>query len=122
MKIFPLGPSKSSPFSHFLSTLNIYISLSLSLSLSLFISLFISLYLSLFISPSFSRALTHTHTHTHKRSLSSPLYLTPLSCFVFYRSVSSFIFGEYLGLRGMRIGSGEGSTMRNFIVCTVHLI
>ena len=25
-------------------------------------------------------------------------------------------------LRGMRMGSGEGSTMRNFIVCTVHLI
>ena len=50
--------------------------------------------------------------------------------------------GEYLGLTGMRMGSGEGSTrifiiiftlisfefinfeggMRNFIVCTVHLI
>ena len=30
--------------------------------------------------------------------------------------------GEYLGPRGMRMGSGEGSTMRNFIVCTVHLI
>ena len=28
----------------------------------------------------------------------------------------------YLGPRGMRMGSGEGSTMRNFIVCTVHLI
>ena len=27
--------------------------------------------------------------------------------------------GEYLGPRGMRMGSGEGSTMRNFIVCTV---
>ena len=26
---------------------------------------------------------------------------------------------EYLGPRGMRMGSGEGSTMRNFIVCTV---
>ena len=26
------------------------------------------------------------------------------------------------GPRGMRMGSGEGSTMRNFIVCTVHLI
>ena len=24
--------------------------------------------------------------------------------------------------RGMRMGSGEGSTMRNFVVCTVHLI
>ena len=30
--------------------------------------------------------------------------------------------GEYLGPIGMRMGSGEGSTMRNFIVCTVHLI
>ena len=30
--------------------------------------------------------------------------------------------GEYLGPRGMRMGSGEGSTIRNFIVCTVHLI
>ena len=27
-----------------------------------------------------------------------------------------------MGLRGMRMGSGEGSTMRSFIVCTVHLI
>ena len=32
------------------------------------------------------------------------------------------ILSEYLGPRGMREGSGEGSTMRNFIVCTVHLI
>ena len=30
--------------------------------------------------------------------------------------------GEYLGPRGMRMGSGEGSIMRNFIVCTVQLI
>ena len=29
--------------------------------------------------------------------------------------------GEYLGLRGMQMGSGEGCTMRNFIVCTVYL-
>ena len=27
-----------------------------------------------------------------------------------------------MGPRGMRMGSGEGSTMKNFIVCTVHLI
>ena len=27
-----------------------------------------------------------------------------------------------MGPRGMRMGSGEGSTMRNFVVCTVHLI
>ena len=27
-----------------------------------------------------------------------------------------------LGPRWMKMGSGEGSTMRNFIVCTVHLI
>ena len=27
-----------------------------------------------------------------------------------------------MGPRGMRMGSGEGSTMRNFIVCTVYLI
>ena len=26
-----------------------------------------------------------------------------------------------MGTRGMRMGSGEGFTMRNFIVCTVHL-
>jgi len=24
--------------------------------------------------------------------------------------------------RGMRMGSGVGSTMRNFIICTIHLI
>ena len=27
-----------------------------------------------------------------------------------------------MGPRGMRMGSGEDSTMRDFIVCTVHLI
>jgi hypothetical protein len=27
-----------------------------------------------------------------------------------------------LGPKGMRTGNGEGLTMRNFIVCTVHLI
>ena len=27
-----------------------------------------------------------------------------------------------MGPRGMRIGNGEGSTMRNFIVCTVRVI
>ena len=27
-----------------------------------------------------------------------------------------------MGPRGMRMESGEGSTMRNFIVCTVHLL
>ena len=31
-------------------------------------------------------------------------------------------WGEYLGPRGMRMASGEGSTMRNFIVYTVHLL
>ena len=30
--------------------------------------------------------------------------------------------GEYLGPGGMIMGSGEGSTMRNFLVCTVYLI
>ena len=28
----------------------------------------------------------------------------------------------YLGPRGMRMWSGEGSTMRNFIACIVHPI
>ena len=27
-----------------------------------------------------------------------------------------------MGPRGMRMGSAEGSTTRNYIVCTVHLI
>ena len=27
-----------------------------------------------------------------------------------------------MGTSGIRMGSGEGSSMRNFIVCTVHLI
>ena len=31
-------------------------------------------------------------------------------------------WGEYLDRSGMRMGSGEASTIRNFIVCTVHLI
>ena len=30
--------------------------------------------------------------------------------------------GEYLGPRGMKMGSGNGPTMRNFIICTVYLI
>ena len=30
--------------------------------------------------------------------------------------------GEYLGPIGMRLRNGEGSTMRNIIVCTVQLI
>ena len=30
-------------------------------------------------------------------------------------------WGEYLGLKGMRLGGGEYSTMRIFIVCTVNL-
>ena len=29
---------------------------------------------------------------------------------------------EYLDPRGMQMVSGEGSTMRNFIVCTVHIM
>jgi hypothetical protein len=33
------------------------------------------------------------------------------------------IFGsEYLGPKGLRMGSGEGFTIRNLVVCTVHLI
>ena len=32
------------------------------------------------------------------------------------------VVSMYFGPRGMRMGSGEGSTMRNFIVCTVHII
>ena len=32
------------------------------------------------------------------------------------------ILRRIFGPRGMRMGSGEGSTMRNFIVCTVNLI
>ena len=35
------------------------------------------------------------------------------------KTVSS---GEYLDPKGMRMESGEGSTMRNFIVYTDHLI
>ena len=29
-------------------------------------------------------------------------------------------WGEYLDPRGMRMGSGKGSKMSNFIVCTVQ--
>jgi hypothetical protein len=32
------------------------------------------------------------------------------------------IVRRIFGLRRMRMGSGEGFTMRNFIVCTVHLM
>jgi len=30
--------------------------------------------------------------------------------------------GEYLGPKEVRMGNGEGSIMRNFIVCAGHLI
>ena len=36
--------------------------------------------------------------------------------------ICSGSWGEYLGPRRMRMGSGEGSTMRNLIVFTDHLI
>ena len=32
------------------------------------------------------------------------------------------IRGVYLGPRGMRMGNEEGSTLRNFVVCTIHLM
>jgi len=32
------------------------------------------------------------------------------------------ILSEYLGARGMGMGSGECSRMRNYVFCTVHLI
>jgi hypothetical protein len=32
------------------------------------------------------------------------------------------ILRQNLGSRGMRMGNGEGFTMRNFIVCTVRLL
>jgi hypothetical protein len=39
---------------------------------------------------------------------------------------AKIIFKKFLrrifGPRGMRMGSGEGSTIRNFKVCTVHLM
>ena len=28
--------------------------------------------------------------------------------------------GEYLGPKGMIMGSGEGFTMRNLMICTIH--
>ena len=36
--------------------------------------------------------------------------------------VSCISWGEYLGPKDMRMGSGEGFTIRNFIFLTVHLI
>ena len=48
------------------------------------------------------------------------LFKTCFEFFLWYLKTGSW--GEYLGPRVMRMGSGEGSTMRNFIVCTVHLI
>ena len=38
------------------------------------------------------------------------------------RALVNAILREYLGPIRMRMGSGEGSTMKNFIVCSVHLI
>ena len=31
-------------------------------------------------------------------------------------------WGEYFGPKGVRMKSGKGFTMRNLIVCTIHLI
>ena len=59
------------------------------------------------------------------------IYKTIISLIVLYgcetwslalREECSLRVFEYLGQRGIRMGIGEGSTMRNFIVCTVHLI
>ena len=57
------------------------------------------------------------------------------SCAIWLWNMVSYIKGEIqakgiwkqdpevnIWARGMRMDSGEGSTMRNFIVCTVHLI
>jgi len=38
------------------------------------------------------------------------------------RAFENKILGRNLGLSGMRMWRGEGSTIRNYIVCTVELI
>ena len=38
------------------------------------------------------------------------------------RTFQTESWGEYFGPRGKRMGNWESFTMRNFIVCTVHLI
>jgi hypothetical protein len=38
------------------------------------------------------------------------------------RVLENRILNENLGPRRMRMGSEEDSTMRNFIICTVHVI
>ena len=44
--------------------------------------------------------------------------------FTNYASTQNYFanFNVYVFYKEMQIGSGEGSTMRNFIVCTVYLI
>ena len=56
-----------------------------------------------------------------------------IPCYLFLGSPNNIIrkgkgqretgsWGEYLDPRGMKMGSGEGSRNRKFIVCTVNLI
>ena len=36
--------------------------------------------------------------------------------------IKKMILGRIFGPRGMRLGTGQGSIIRNFMVCTIHLI
>ena len=38
------------------------------------------------------------------------------------RAFENWIFRGIFGPRRNKMGSGEGSTMRSFIVCTIHLV
>ena len=45
-----------------------------------------------------------------------------ICCYPFFVYVPSIFFALMCHSRGMRMRSGDSSTVRNFIVCTVHLI
>ena len=61
-----------------------------------------------------------TRLYIGKISYKSSAYM--IFIFLVLQEIENRISGEHLGPTDMRMGSGEGSIMRNFIVCTVHLM
>ena len=59
--------------------------------------------------------IINTALHFVKSAASENMHVTEMKFIVFINYI------EYLGPRGMRTGSGEGSSMRNFTVCTRHI-
>ena len=58
----------------------------------------------------------------HVARMDAHSYQLKLNFIRWWQTLENRILMRIFYPRRMRMGSGEGSTMRNFIVCTVHLI